>query len=246
MFDWLKRGRSGEDPPSPPVTEGAADGSSEARDAELVDQAIEHIEQKDIEGALRLLLDVVSRTPQNYVHQFEADGVLHVKLWNMRAFLGYVGWLKAKGEAGDVVWVVNAYPRAFYYLGYLHVELGDFATAIEFLDRGLRLEPGSPRLSIEKAQALGRLGWHRKALEVLEQVLSHDGYVGPNEKAVALRGKGFWLIELGDLDAAEAAFHQSRQYEPESQLAAQELEYIEQLRNRYPGKAQPDIEGEQT
>mgnify|MGYP001551189891 CR=1 FL=1 len=49
-------------------------------------------------------------------------------------------------------------------------------------------------------------------------------------KAAALRGLGFTLIELGNLDEAEVALRKSLILEPESQLAQGELLYIEQLR----------------
>jgi hypothetical protein len=51
------------------------------------------------------------------------------------------GWEQAK----RIDWVVNAYPRACYYLGYLFIEAGTFERAIEFLEHGLGLELSSAK-----------------------------------------------------------------------------------------------------
>src|SRR5262249_8925546 len=150
-------------------------------------------------------------------------------------FLDYVTWMQAASQPRNLVWIKNAYPRAYYYLGYLHIELGQFDKAVEFLDQGLRLDPGNPKISNEKAQALVRLKRFPQALEIYEQVLARDGYVSQKDKAFSFRGKGFVLIELGDLDGAERAFRESLEYEPDSRMAAQELEYIQQLRARSGG-----------
>jgi tetratricopeptide (TPR) repeat protein len=244
LFDWFKRRRSGDaSPPSPASSRAAED--SEAKAAERVEQALERIQQKDLEGARRLLLGIIALAPRDYVNQFEADGKLHIKFWSLPDFLGYVAWMQAGGQPRDVVWLKNAYPRAYYYLGYLHIELGQFDTAVQVLDQGLRLDPGNPKLSNEKAQALVRLKRFPEALEVYEQVLARDGYVNPTDKAFSFRGKGFVLIELGDLDGAERAFRESLEYEPDSQMAAQELEYIQQLRARSGGAGGMDISEEE-
>ena len=48
---------------------------------------------------------------------------------------------------------------------------------------------------------------------------------------MSLRGLGFSLIELKQLDEAEKAFQESLQIEPENKLAQNELAYIQQLRS---------------
>jgi tetratricopeptide (TPR) repeat protein len=204
----------------------------ETADARRVDQAVGHILQGDFRSACPILLAVAARTPPAYAHRFEDGDTLHVKCWDAADFDGYVAWLRSRGHAGEVACLPNAYPRAYYYLGWVHIELGNFDTAVEFFDRGLALEPGAARLSNEKAHALTRLGRFRLALSVYDGVLSADGYVAPHDLAVALRGRGFVLIELGDLDGAEAALRRSLWYEPDSRLAADELGHVRRLRER--------------
>ena len=143
----------------------------------------------------------------------------------------YVGWANSIEQKGDIIWVLNAYPRAYYYLGYLWFELGNFETALNFIDQGLNLDPTNPVLHNEKAQALVGLKRLPEALQIYEQIISFTGFVTHHNKAVALRGKGFIMIEMGNLSEAENAFYQSQKFEPDSELAIKELKYIQQLRN---------------
>jgi tetratricopeptide (TPR) repeat protein len=137
-----------------------------------------------------------------------------------------------------VVWLPNAYPRAFYYLGCLHIEAGDLDGALHYLDQGLLLEPASAKLKCEKAQALIRAHRQQDALELYTEVLGTPGFLADADRALALRGRGFVLIERRDLDSAEAAFRESQRYDPSSVMARNELEYIAQLRRRSAQAAQ--------
>lgn len=51
-------------------------------------------------------------------------------------------------------------------------------------------------------------------------------------EALALRGTGFALIELGDLPAVRQAYEASLQLDPASKIAANELVYIQQLQQK--------------
>ena len=54
-------------------------------------------------------------------------------------------------------------------------------------------------------------------------------------KPLILRGIGFSLTELGDLDGAQRAYEDSLKLEPSSELAKKELRYIQQLRAKRKG-----------
>lgn len=116
-------------------------------------------------------------------------------------------------------------------MGYIYFANADYETAITFLDKGLILEPGQPNLLSEKAQCMIKLGRNQEALALFDQVLSQSGFVSPHKKAVALRGNGYVFIEEGDLDAAEKTFLESLEFEPDSMLAKNELEFIASQRN---------------
>lgn len=132
-----------------------------------------------------------------------------------------------------IVWLSSAYPRAFYYLGFAHVKLDDPAAAIGFLEQGYKLEP-HPMFLLERGKALARLKRHDLALASYEAALAHRGSVRAVLRAVALRGKGVQLIELGQLDLAEQAFNDSLELDPNNPVAANELRYIERLRRGGP------------
>lgn len=53
-----------------------------------------------------------------------------------------------------------------------------------------------------------------------------------NHHARALRGEGFALIELNQLDEAEKSFQASLKVEPDNKLALSELDYIKKLRQQ--------------
>jgi tetratricopeptide (TPR) repeat protein len=82
----------------------------------------------------------------------------------------------------------------------------------------------------EKAQALVHMGRHQDALQLYDQVTKIGPYVSGRDLAIARRGRGFVLIEMGDLDNAELAFKESLEIEPDNDIALHELQYIQHLR----------------
>jgi len=210
----------------------------EVRDAEKVDRAILCISRKYLDIAHRLLLEVIENTPANYVNEFIEGDSLFVKFWDQQEFIHYVNWHKGSFEVENVVWIKNAYPRAFYYLGFMMMEAKEWGKAIEFLEKGQALEPTNPNFTTEKAQAFAQLGDHQKALELYKQAQTINAHSNEHKKAVALRGEGFVLTEMGDLDGAEKAYCESLKIEPKNKLAQKELKYIARLRSgRKPGRA---------
>ena len=198
----------------------------EQHDAERVDQAIEHIEDGDVSLAYELLSDVATRAPATYTYQYEAGDTLCVKFWDNREFMHYVTWQQAQGQSRNVTWVKSAYPRACYYLGYLEIEAGRYDDALRFLEFGRSLEPTNPALAIEQAHALASVGRYWEALRLYDQVQTLGPHVRGDHIARALRGKGYVLVELGALGSAEKCYRKSLDHEPESEVAANELEYI--------------------
>src|SRR5215213_9140351 len=163
----------------------------ESADAKRVDEATMLIRAGDVGGAARVLLDVASRAPEpaEYRYQYERDGVLHVKFWDVEEFTYFVLLHKDQLKQ-SVVWSPSAYPRAMYYLGFLSVKKGDNAEAIRWLDAGQRLEPGQPTFKLEKAKALGGMKQHERALALYDEVARAAPQVRAALRAVAMRGKG--------------------------------------------------------
>ncbi len=68
---------------------------------------------------------------------------------------------------------------------------------------------------------------YQRSLSLVEKYPS-SAYLKP----LVLRGIGFALIELDRLDEAQLAFEASLEMEPTSELARNELIYIQQVRAR--------------
>lgn len=203
----------------------------ESADAEKVDAALQALTTGNLDEAESLLLTVIGNTPAEYSNSEENDKAISIKLWDQTNFVHYVTWQQKKGLANkDINWISNAYPRAHYYMGFLCVKQKQFDRAIEFLDKGHALEPTNPKFGFEKAQALVHSGRKQEALELYDQVTEIDAHVSARDLAVARRGRGFVLIEIGDLDNAEIAFRSSLEIEPENDVALNELRYIAHLR----------------
>jgi Flp pilus assembly protein TadD len=116
-------------------------------------------------------------------------------------------------------------------VGFICIKRGRFEKALDYLESGRQLEPTQPVIAFEKAQALVRSGRRQEALKLYNQFSQVGPFVNGRHLAVALRGRGFILIELGDmLDEAERAFRDSLEFDPNNSLALNELEYIRRLR----------------
>jgi tetratricopeptide (TPR) repeat protein len=137
----------------------------------------------------------------------------------------------------EVLAVPNPYPRASFYLGSYYNEVRRPSDALRVLDIGLALPtalPGSqgetvPLLTIERGAALSGLMRWQDSLANYDRGLSFER-VPANQRAVMLRGRGFALIELGRLAEAETAYRDSLTLDPNNQIAARELGYIQRLR----------------
>jgi tetratricopeptide (TPR) repeat protein len=208
-----------------------SDDSTKLENVKKVDEAIQNIQAGNISNAQHLLEEVIANTPDDYLAEYEKDGVLHIEFWDKLEFLHYVTWQKLYGTDRSVTWVLNAYPRAYYYLGFTHVHLKNYYKALEYLDIGHRLQPNNPTFLMEKATAYSSLGEHSKALSLYEQVPDIGPFTTAPMKARALRGEGSQLIELGQLDAAEKAYKRSLKHDPDNELALQEIAYISHLRS---------------
>jgi len=210
------------------LAEGAI--MTESTDADRVDQAIDALIDGDLARAQSLLLAVIANTPDDYAFSYEKDGELCIEFWTLPDFLHYATWDRDEEAEQQINWTPNAYPRAFYYMGFLCVKLQRYDMALAYLQRGMTLEPQNPKFLFESAQALFRMGRVDEAFELYERVTDLSPFVTPADLATGLRGRGFILIERGELDTAEAFFIKSLQLDPDSEVARNELDYIKHLR----------------
>src|SRR5689334_10718198 len=101
--------------------------NTERRDATEVDAAIQAMLGGELARAELTLQHVVSNAPDRYVYQYEdANGVLNIKFWDQDEFIHYATWQRQQARDRSVNWQGSAYPRAFYYLGFMRVKMGRF------------------------------------------------------------------------------------------------------------------------
>lgn len=198
----------------------------EEADAKRVDEAMALIKRNSYAEASRILLSVVQNAPQAYRHTTEVNGALYMRFWDQSEFVNFV---QKDPPSRQTYWIMSAYPRAYYYLGFLAVVERRFQDAIGYLDLGALLEPTNPKFKTEKAHALSKSGRFSEALAALDGVTSPGPHVSEEMFAIVLRSRGASLIELGDLDAAERALAWSLELAPGNKVALNEIQYIRQL-----------------
>jgi tetratricopeptide (TPR) repeat protein len=197
-------------------------------DADQFDRAAEAVRLGAFDQARSLLLELVGRAPADY--QPVTDDPLTIRFWDLDGFVHHAVWMAKHGQPGDVVWERAVYPVACYYLGMVAVREGKPDDALGHLDRGEELEPGHPLFALQRGQALHGLGRLEEALGAFHRVGDVGPFVTPRVKAMAHRGEGVVLADLGRLDEAEGRLRESQRYEPNSPIARDELLYVYHLR----------------
>jgi tetratricopeptide (TPR) repeat protein len=138
-----------------------------------------------------------------------------------------------KGE--PALAVSPAWADAWYLKSYALTELQRMAEARAALEKALALSPSyAPFLSeLGHSFQLSR-DWQR-ALALFQAAEESVGLISDEGSRLrqhtrALRGQGYSLIELGDLDSAEKKYRQALQLDPGDTTSKQQLEYIEDRR----------------
>jgi tetratricopeptide (TPR) repeat protein len=146
----------------------------------------------------------------------------------LEEFLEYVATSEKKK---NIEWVIDYCPNAYNTAAFLYVALGDKDKAFEHLDLAIALAPLWAEPHNERGYLHGKLKdfpsalvSYKKAVDLADNYKS-SAYVKP----IALRGMGFILIEMGELERAKKIFEESLVLEPNNKLAENELEYIRQL-----------------
>jgi tetratricopeptide (TPR) repeat protein len=198
----------------------------EEADAKRVDEAMNLIKRSSYGEANQILLSVVRNAPKDYRHTTVVGDALYMRFWDQGEFVNFV---QKAPPSRQTYWVMSAYPRAYFYLGFISVAEGRFEKAIEYLELGALLEPTNPKFKTEMAHALIKSGRFSEALESVEGISGPGPHVSEEMFATVLRSKGACLIELGDLDQASKTFAQSLEYAPNNKVALNEIQYIRQL-----------------
>jgi tetratricopeptide (TPR) repeat protein len=131
----------------------------------------------------------------------------------------------------NIEWVIDYCPQAYNTAAFLYVALNDKDNAFKYLDLATASAPLWAEPHNERGYLFGKLKdfpsaliYYQKAIDLADKYKS-----SAHVKPIALRGIGFILIELNELDRAKKAFEESLVLEPNNALAENELEYIRQL-----------------
>jgi tetratricopeptide (TPR) repeat protein len=136
-----------------------------------------------------------------------------------------------------VVTVENDWCDAMLIKGYALNELKRPTEAAQVLEALVRHGPSNPQYLIEYAYTIRVNGQLERALELYKKAEKLAGSVQDREaaahwRAAALRGQGYSYTDLQRWDEATKAYQRSLKYEPDNDIARNELQYIEQHRPR--------------
>jgi tetratricopeptide (TPR) repeat protein len=217
----------------------------EKLDAKLINGIDSRIlkEKNNWDNIFEELNDVYGNIPSvGYLNCFEEDGKDYCKFWDQEEFVSYCHNIKESNSKKDVVWLGNAYPKCCYCLAIICIERGNFESAKAFLEKGIELEPDNPMLLSEMGLLLGEIGTnsgnrdiYNKAIYFYDKALNSRPFNTDGQKARALRGIGFILIELGDFEKAKELYEASLTWE-DSDNARSELQIIAEQQNKNDSK----------
>jgi len=201
----------------------------EKADAKKVDQALDHLNEKDISLAEALLRDVCSRCPNEYVYDYIINGSRYIKFWSAAEFTEYVAIRGEDNAQQTVFWILSAYPRACFYLAYVLVDKHDLEEALQWLNRGMTMEPQNPNFLLEMGVVYAHMKKPQRSFNCYQEAFGLPNL--PNlKRAAVLRGMGIQLMDLNRLDEAEGHLMESLELEPDNPTAKQELLYLSNLR----------------
>ncbi len=171
--------------------------------------------------------------PTDYKNTFEEDGAIYIKFWDKLEFFDYI---KIEKPKTDINWLLNAYPKCCYLLSIIQIERGEFEEAFHTLNKGLELESDNPLLLNEMGLLMSSYGqttkddkYFQQAIAFHQKAFESRPYNTISQKARSLRGIGFALMELNDIENAEKYYEVSLEWE-ESDNARSELEIIKELK----------------
>ncbi len=138
---------------------------------------------------------------------------------------------KASGSA-PFEWIDWGYATCIQVQAFTASERKDYAAAMKFLNELEQIAVTSAGAAVETGWVLNKIGKSQEGLAAYRraQTLSMRYASQAPYRAAALRGIGFTLINLGQLDDAEKALRDSLVIEPGNAVANNELNYISELR----------------
>lgn len=179
-------------------------------------------DNQDMAGAAVLLAPVLHYCDQQQMPERIAVSVANVE--------EYDHYMTSHHDGMPVEWIDHACPAAYKTAAFINIDDKDYTAGIAMLAKAIAMAPYWPEPLAEQGFALNQAGRSQDALVSYRRALKLvDTYPSARYlKAVVLRGIGYSLVELADLEGARAAYEQALEVEPGNGLALRELEYIRQ------------------
>jgi hypothetical protein len=227
------RARRGAGDVAPSRSANAPTGKdADSEQARLVVEAMQLVKSGHPADAITRNLDKVIA---GYEKQYAGDK-RHIYCAHGQAeVLHYMVDASNRGE--EAIAIGPMWADAWYVKSYALTELHRTAEATSALDKAIALSPRFAHYLSERGflYQLAKDWPHAlasfKAAEESVKLLT-DRDEQRDEHTRALRGQGYALVELGDLDAAAQKYQQSLALDPDDKTSSQELEYVKDLQSK--------------
>ncbi len=185
------------------------------------------LREGDAQHACGILDDITANQPRLYEWSWQEDGALYIRAWDLEEFMLESAAREAT-HRGPLAWVPNVYGQAHYYLAFALLRLHEIEQAEQVLLKALSEHGDHPRLHVGMALVRARRGEHAAAAESYCRALRTSATTTESLQALALRGLGVQLAEMGYPAEAERALEMSLGLDPSSTLARAELAQLRQ------------------
>lgn len=175
--------------------------------------------------------------------RFADPSAVHVSLRNDAERSAYAA---EHPDAGAFVVVDIACPSGYKLAAFYAVERGDLDGALAFLDKATAAGPYFSEAWSERGFILNGKHDARGAVDAYSRAVAlSERFPDNGDRAVALRGLGYSLVETGDLEAARKAYEDSLLIDPGNKIAKDELEFIDGQLKKMPAKPEAPAPVEQ-
>lgn len=187
-------------------------------------------DEQKFDEALLMLDPILKNVPENCAKIYAEQR----RFWDEQEYNEYIEHV----NDASIPFIPDAYTKVYYLYAVINIERGNWQKAEEYLLSGLKQVPDNPHLLCEmgmlcQSRYISTLKneYLKASFAYFSQVLENDSFCSSRMFARALRGIGFNLIEVGDLDTAEKFFTSSLTYD-DNAIAHEELAYIEKIRKK--------------
>ncbi len=215
------------DDDTPSVAVRDKDSRPSASDAKY-DAGMAAIRAKNPGKAVELMRPVLADFEKQYADE-KRDIFCAVTPEQKSRYLADAAKANREAVAIDAGWC-----RAQYVTGYALIDLERLPEALTTFERLVRFAPQNARylnelgyIYMKQKKWQDSLAAYRRA-EAAADLSSPDRV--KEERCLALKGVGYDLVEIGDFNAAEAAYRKCLNIDPDDEDSPRELKYIEEQR----------------